>query len=578
MTLKLSDTMRISRRALARAVCALALIMLTPAASSAQNDGVIRSVYAIGNVDAMANYPIVSYSVDGNALREAYTWRYPMQTGDTIGLAFDPFRGYVYIAYKGLDYIDVIDARNGDAVDQKVLTGMTDVIEIEVHGETGDLYAIDRAGTTVFLFDGDTFAPTANWELTDLDEAGAYDLEIVEDWDGRDLAFVSDTTADLHYYDLDTHEHLGSYFMSGEVYSFAVDQSGADLVIFAVGGQTRASRSHDFLLKYDVAADQITTTLMNDKGNGIAVNPALGLVYVGLEGMISGSMQVFDMATATQQNHYNLPGEPGDLAVGSFRLGNYLQMEITSESDNENNPAGVFEQGEPIVFEITVTNNNPDPLHFLPLTDEYNSDDLSFVSSTAAPSDSSDDGTIGWNDLIQAVGHDLAFEETYTFSVTFSAAASVCDLSVDGVNTIRMTGAEDAQGDPIDEQTVEVNYKIWCGCVADEDCEDGLYCNGAEHCTDHECFHSGNPCPIQDSLFCNGHETDECIEDTQECGHEGDPCAENDMICVEESDSCEAGPADDDADDDVNDDDTADDADADAGSDDNDDDEGGCCG
>ena len=47
------------------------------------------------------------------------------------------------------------------------------------------------------------------------------------------------------------------------------------------------------------------------------------------------------------------------------------------------------------------------------------------------------------------------------------------------------------------------------GCTGDEDCDDDLFCNGAETCVDNVCQAGTDPCP-DDGLYCNG--TESCDE------------------------------------------------------------------
>ena len=75
------------------------------------------------------------------------------------------------------------------------------------------------------------------------------------------------------------------------------------------------------------------------------------------------------------------------------------------------------------------------------------------------------------------------------------------------------------------------------GCLVDSDCDDGVFCNGAEICVDNICQAGSNPCP-DDGLFCNGDES--CIEDSEECVSSGDPCPEG-TTCFEETDECTGG-------------------------------------
>ncbi|MCK4658391.1 MAG: hypothetical protein KAV82_02625 [Phycisphaerae bacterium] len=53
-------------------------------------------------------------------------------------------------------------------------------------------------------------------------------------------------------------------------------------------------------------------------------------------------------------------------------------------------------------------------------------------------------------------------------------------------------------------------------CLSDPDCDDGLYCNGAEHCVNKEC-EAGTPPDCSDGLDCTG---DWCYEGANECRHD----------------------------------------------------------
>ncbi len=72
-------------------------------------------------------------------------------------------------------------------------------------------------------------------------------------------------------------------------------------------------------------------------------------------------------------------------------------------------------------------------------------------------------------------------------------------------------------------------------CSGDPDCDDGLYCNGAETCVAGACQDGTPPVCGDDGLFCNGSEV--CDENTDACGHTGDPC-EAGYACNDEEDGC----------------------------------------
>ena len=65
-------------------------------------------------------------------------------------------------------------------------------------------------------------------------------------------------------------------------------------------------------------------------------------------------------------------------------------------------------------------------------------------------------------------------------------------------------------------------------CETDGDCDDGLWCNGAESCDQGTCTGGDDPCP-DDGLFCNG--TESCDEAADRCEGSGDPCPDDGFFC-----------------------------------------------
>jgi len=82
-----------------------------------------------------------------------------------------------------------------------------------------------------------------------------------------------------------------------------------------------------------------------------------------------------------------------------------------------------------------------------------------------------------------------------------------------------------------------------CTHSGDPCADDALFCNGAESCDEaaNACAHSGNPCG-DDGIFCNG--TESCDEDGNSCPHSGNPCGDNGAycdgpeVCVEDESQC----------------------------------------
>lgn len=113
---------------------------------------------------------------------------------------------------------------------------------------------------------------------------------------------------------------------------------------------------------------------------------------------------------------------------------------------------------------------------------------------------------------------------------------------------------------PVDcgDNVCDPNTGECIGCVDDADCDDGLFCNGAEFCEDSECVDGMAPCdPVTEVCdedtgtcvvidlcdgvvcdngdFCDGEET--CDPDTGLCVDGTDPC-EGAVDCDEDTDEC----------------------------------------
>ena len=76
--------------------------------------------------------------------------------------------------------------------------------------------------------------------------------------------------------------------------------------------------------------------------------------------------------------------------------------------------------------------------------------------------------------------------------------------------------------------------------AASASCDNGMFCDGEEYCSEGSCWPGEGPCP-DDGLFCTGEES--CDEELDECVSSGDPCTdESDCtsdICDEDLDECD---------------------------------------
>lgn len=88
---------------------------------------------------------------------------------------------------------------------------------------------------------------------------------------------------------------------------------------------------------------------------------------------------------------------------------------------------------------------------------------------------------------------------------------------------------------------------IALGCTSNAQCDNGIYCDGAETCTGGQCT-AGTPILCtDDGLFCNGNEV--CDEATNSCISTNPPCAPDDgnfcngvESCDEVNDTCNVSP------------------------------------
>lgn len=526
------------------AALAVFLILMTAWSASAQSADETRTVFAIGNINGAFTFPIRAYNVNADQLILAHTWYPIVRDGGPVGLGVDPINERLFVTYEFSGVMDIFDATDATPLGQISLPSTSDLCGATVNQRDGILYVVDRAVKTVHEFDTDTFAPITTWDLPT--GIGAWDLEYVEP---LDALFVTDTSQTIRWYDINTHAEIGSASetATGAAVSLGVylKDNNAPVLFTGTVNQHGLPNSSNFV-KIDTETGQVSTLNVGGNVRGIAVNQQLGYVYVsvGASGFQTASVRVIDVDSFTELSRQDFPASfipwsPTDVESTWLAFGSAVKKESSSH------PAGEANAGEQITFDISIENRYSRPIHVMPVQDDYDPTQLTFVSADPAP-DNVDtvNGLVEWNNMIPDLGHDLAYQEIYTFQVVFEATPQDCTSYADGTNIALMTGAEDDRGTLLDDASGSFAYRIWCTCVTDEDCDDGLWCNGLESCVDRVCVPGMNPCPIDDGEFCNGEETVVCIEETQECGHAGSPCADDgnmcngEETCDEESQSC----------------------------------------
>ena len=117
-----------------------------------------------------------------------------------------------------------------------------------------------------------------------------------------------------------------------------------------------------------------------------------------------------------------------------------------------------------------------------------------------------------------------------------------CDDGVSCTDDVctELTGCQNIQNDANCPQGYYCDQQNDCQplgeCITNEDCDDGLYCNGAETCVENSCV-SGTPVACDNGLYCDGVET--CNEETDSCQSGSQIDCDDSNLCT--IDSCNEG-------------------------------------
>jgi len=492
-----------------------------------------HTVYLIGNLDGMFSFPLQAYAVVADDIYLSDTWNSKMHNLGPVGLAVDEANENLFVSYESFNGIEVFDATDATPLGTIRLWGTSDLAGMVVHQGREHLFVVDRGMQTVFVFDTVSFSEVEQWWLPS--GLGAWGIDLLE---SENLLFVTDTSNTVRWYDIDTHLEVGSFTQTYGAVGIAV----TDYPELTVYTQSWVINPSNVLLKYAVNSGVEQSVLTGANTKGVTLNPALGLAYV----VADNRVEVIDTETMTVI-HNQIPNNgwnPTDILASGVVFAGTVSKKCISH------PNGKIYKGDNVTFEIIIQNRHTHPIHEMDVEDLYDNTQLFFQSATPATDDNNDDGQINWSDYIQTIGQDLAVGEQSTITVNYIALEDCDGEILEGVNTARIFNVKDDNGADLPDATGQKEYTIDCKCRTNLDCDDGVFCNGAEICnTDGECESPGNPCPLDDGLYCNGTETDVCDEDLDECEHENPPCEDDDKwcngteVCNEDTDTCtNSGP------------------------------------
>lgn len=488
------------------------------------------SVYVIGDLNGYSTFPLVHYLTSDTDLIEFNTFQLISHDLGPVGLALDYTLEKLFVTYESFNSIEVFNALDGSGEGLIEIEDTYDLAGIVVHQARMHLYVVDRGANDVYVFDTDTLDPVETWQLPT--GYGGWGIDLL----GNHL-YVADTTQTIRYYDIDTHAEVDTIETSEPAIGIAVTDYPEHLIFTtAFNGGSGLS---DYLTKFAVNSGIEETIYVGSEVKGVALNPAYDIAYV----VADQSLNIVDFETLTLEDTipFNTYWVPTDVLATRVKF----STKVTKTCDSH--PSGKIQMGDEVTFIIEVENLHYRPIHVLPLKDRYRQKNIQFVSADPPPEDLTDDGELNWSNLIDSLGYDLPTGETLQVEVVYMATEDCGnDLELPGINTAEIFDMLDDQDESVSDESSVFDYVINCRCRADSDCDDGEFCTGVEICNeDGSCTSPGNPCPLDDGLFCNGEETADCDEEEDECGHKNEPCLDDGLwcngtvSCNEDKDSCE---------------------------------------
>ncbi len=119
----------------------------------------------------------------------------------------------------------------------------------------------------------------------------------------------------------------------------------------------------------------------------------------------------------------------------------------------------------------------------------------------------------------------------------FAWPAEISPVDLDGASRFMNDSASPDNGEPIGMAIIDMgSYEKQSFCTINADCNDGLYCNGGESCTEGRCQQGSAP-DCDDHVPCT---SDRCVEVSQACAHESNDALCNDGVFCNGMETCDA--------------------------------------
>jgi hypothetical protein len=315
------------------------------------------------------------------------------------------------------------------------------------------LVLLDTDGTTVIEWDEDDGPTPLSSGIAGarLPRTGTFFLRVQESGDDQPLSAYTlylGTVAPHWRWEVEPNDDLVSASQAGPLnggYLWSSDAGDFWWFVARAGDVLSAGLDNDPDHNGTGGADFLLE-LFDPRGTSIAVantdsgegDPAEFLNVIGLPATGEYVLRVGDSrgVGAGPQGRY-------DMAI--FLNGRPVVEPLAVEKTLVEPADGMATLGEPVVFEIRITNHGVNPITRLPLADNYLPDYLTYQRADPASNDNVNDGYITWTDLTAGAPHGfgtaLAPGETFTVTTRFTAF-SPTQVSTGTANAAFVEGAQ----------------------------------------------------------------------------------------------------------------------------------------
>jgi hypothetical protein len=450
----------------------MALVVAFMGISTAANADVLKrdTVYVIPSMEGTStSFPISAYKVenDGN-LTHVKTVDVNTTRWSAVGLAVCTKNKRIFVSHEGFGTIEVLDGETFERLPDLVVEGTSNIAGMVFSEDRGRLYVVDRDQTDIFVYRVNALG---NVERVQSEEFNATSgVWAVDVW-GDKLYCTHGFSDAVTVYDLNSKAEItADSYTTTNSNNMAIAVDGSDssqvLVYTTWTNLYTGSGTGSVTQKNVNTGDEKGINLLRS-GRGLSVNPALGHVYAVTGDDTDGTKP--ELRTYGENQFTSTPGTPTPLDSDGLML-HHSPTDVFAAGITFN-PSVFIEMidpadknltaGKDVTFEITIKNPSSEyNMTIHEMEDLYNTDDISFISSSLTPDDTVDDGNISWSGLDITIAPDA----NYTFTKTFTALREVnCSTE-----TIQVTDAEHDMGEPVPVEpfgnTLYFDIGPSCGC------------------------------------------------------------------------------------------------------------------